>query len=224
MRLFEDVYVYPWVSFQENNCNSIFLDGSLPVLFDPGHSHLLPHLVEGMAADGIPISKVRMIVCTHSHPDHIEGLERFDDDVLRAISSDEYLYLQGEGKDLYLGMGCQVPRKPFSLFLKEGMVRFGAKTLRVIPTPGHSPGSICLYWEEKRLLISGDTLFYMGVGRTDLPGGNPEALGSSVELLSRLNIECLVPGHGEIVKGSAAVKRNIELVVGEFFSSAAIFP
>ena len=68
----------------------------------------------------------------------------------------------------------------------------------VIPTPGHTPGSVCLYWPEQKLLFSGDTLFQMGYGRTDLPGGN---MGQLIESLSRL-FELppdtrIFPGHGD---------------------------
>jgi glyoxylase-like metal-dependent hydrolase (beta-lactamase superfamily II) len=57
----------------------------------------------------------------------------------------------------------------------------------------------------------------MGVGRTDLPGGNMEALGSSIQHLSKLDVEYLIPGHGEMVKGAKSVQRNFELILGEFF-------
>jgi glyoxylase-like metal-dependent hydrolase (beta-lactamase superfamily II) len=57
----------------------------------------------------------------------------------------------------------------------------------------------------------------MGVGRTDLPGGNMETLGSSIKQLSKLDLEYLIPGHGEMVKGAKSVNRNFELILGEFF-------
>jgi glyoxylase-like metal-dependent hydrolase (beta-lactamase superfamily II) len=93
----------------------------------------------------------------------------------------------------------------------------GDRTFRVIFTPGHSPGSICLHWEEKKVLISGDTVFYMGVGRTDLFGGNIEALAKSIERLSKLDIEYLIPGHGEMLKGKTAINKNFKLILDEFF-------
>ncbi len=84
-------------------------------------------------------------------------------------------------------------------------------------TPGHSPGSLCLYCEEKKLLISGDTVFYMGVGRTDLPGGNMEALAHSITRLASLDIEYLIPGHGEAVRGKDMIQKNFTMIMGEFF-------
>lgn len=217
MRLLKEFYVYPWVSYQENNCNTIFIDGPVPTLIDPGHSHLFQNVMQEMARDGKSADSIQLIVCTHGHPDHIEAIDYFDNNVLRAISNDEYDYLNREGKDLFLMSGCPAPKKPFSMFLKNGHMTIGNNTFQVIQTPGHSPGSICLYWEEEKLLISGDTVFYMGVGRTDLPGGNLEALGNSIQQLSRLDIEYLIPGHGEMLKGAQSIKRNFELILGEFF-------
>ncbi|MEK6888193.1 MAG: MBL fold metallo-hydrolase, partial [Candidatus Aenigmatarchaeota archaeon] len=66
----------------------------------------------------------------------------------------------------------------------------------VIPTPGHTPGSICLYDAEKKILISGDTLFETSIGRTDMYGGNQDQLISSLKRLSALSIQYLLPGHG----------------------------
>ena len=70
-------------------------------------------------------------------------------------------------------------------------------TLEVLETPGHTPGSICLYWPEEKTLISGDTLFQMGYGRTDLPGGNMSQLINSLDHLFTLPSDTKVyPGHG----------------------------
>ncbi len=218
MKLFDDVYVYPWLSMQENNTNTIFIDGEVPTLIDPGHSHLFSHVVEGMAADGIDVRRVKMVIGTHGHPDHIEAIERFDEeDVILAIGKQEFEYLQGEGKELFIMTGTHAPHRPFKVLLKEGPLSLGKKRFEVIVTPGHSPGSLCLYWQEKRVLISGDTLFYMGVGRTDLSGGSLDRLLQSLGRLSKLKIEYLLPGHGEMVKGQKTIEKNFEIIFSEFF-------
>jgi glyoxylase-like metal-dependent hydrolase (beta-lactamase superfamily II) len=192
VKIFEDFYAYPWVSNQENNCNTLFIDGKVPLLIDPGHTHLFDHVVQGMAKDGKAVENVQVVLFTHGHPDHIEAADRFDNSVIRGISRVEYTYLIDGYRELFLGMGCQLPAKPFKIFLKEGTMRIGDKVLTIIHTPGHSPGGICLYWEEKKVLISGDTVFYMGVGRTDLYGGNADLLVKSIEGLAKLDIEYLI--------------------------------
>ncbi|MCX5812842.1 MAG: MBL fold metallo-hydrolase [Proteobacteria bacterium] len=217
MKITDDLYVYPWTSYQENNCNTVFIDGEVPTLIDPGHRHLFNHIIEGMARDGKAIDRVKSILCTHSHPDHIEAISSFDKEILKGISREEYEYLHNGGKELFLATGCHMPQTPFKLFLQEGMVKLGDKTLQIIPTPGHSPGSVCFYWEEKKALISGDTVFYMGVGRTDFQGGDINALANSVEKLSGLKMEYLIPGHGEILNGEEAISRNFKLILEEFF-------
>ena len=68
----------------------------------------------------------------------------------------------------------------------------------LLETPGHTPGSICLYWPEEKTLLAGDTLFRMGYGRTDLPGGDMRQLIASLERLFTLPFDVRVyPGHGD---------------------------
>ncbi len=218
MRLLDDLYVYPWTSMQENNGNTVFIDGEVPTLIDPGHTQLFGHVIQGTAGDRVNLEKVRLVICTHGHPDHMEAAERFDAGVVKAVGRHEYEYLQGEGKNLYLMTGSQAPKNPFNLLLKDGSLNLGKKRFRVLLTPGHSPGSICLYWEERKVLISGDTLFYLGVGRTDLPGGDVHLLADSITKLAKLDIELLVPGHGEIVRGKGTIRQNFSMILREFFS------
>lgn len=218
MRILKDLYFYPWMSQQENNANAVFIDGAVPTLIDPGHTHLFGVLAEAMARDRIDIGRVKLVLFTHAHPDHLEATERFGENVLRAISKAEYLYMQEEGRELFLATGAQVPGKPFQILLNQGELTLGNKTFEVIPTPGHSPGSICLYYEKEKVLVSGDTVFYLGVGRTDLPGGDLERLAESLRRLGRLHVEYLVPGHGDMLKGRKAVEKNFQLILSEFFA------
>lgn len=86
-------------------------------------------------------------------------------------------------------------------FLQEGWLQAGGETLQVLSTPGHSPGSVCLYWPERQALFSGDVVFSGGIGRTDLPMGNPKLLKESIQRIAELDVEHLLPGHGEIIHG-----------------------
>jgi hydroxyacylglutathione hydrolase len=217
MRILKDLYFYPWMSFQENNANTVFINGTVPTIIDPGHSHLFANIGDAMLRDGVDIGRAMLVVLTHGHPDHIEAADRFDDSVVRAISEREYVYMQEEGKELFLATGAQLPFRPFKVLLKDGELKLGDMCFTVIPTPGHSPGSICLYYKKEKLLISGDTLFYLGVGRTDLPGGDMGQLAESIRRLSKLDIELVLPGHGEMVKGRKAVEKNFRAILSEFF-------
>ncbi len=90
--------------------------------------------------------------------------------------------------------------------------------MQVIHTPGHSPGSVSLYWHEKKALFTGDVVFKQGVGRTDLPGGNGEILKESIKRLSHLDVEEMLPGHGEIVSGGELVKTNFQEIERLWFA------
>ncbi|MFQ5843213.1 MAG: MBL fold metallo-hydrolase, partial [Thermodesulfobacteriota bacterium] len=80
-----------------------------------------------------------------------------------------------------------------------------------------SPGSLCFYWPKKKVLISGDVVFRAGVGRTDFPGGDSNQLKRSIQRLSQLDIEVLLPGHGEIIRGKQSVLRNFNFIRENYF-------
>jgi glyoxylase-like metal-dependent hydrolase (beta-lactamase superfamily II) len=81
----------------------------------------------------------------------------------------------------------------------DELIRFGNHELRVIHTPGHTPGSVFFYCEEEGIAFSGDTLFYKGIGRSDLPGGNKEELKASLKFITEFlpNETVIYPGHGK---------------------------
>jgi len=91
-----------------------------------------------------------------------------------------------------------IPPSVPAIDLAEGSrIRFGEIDLEVLHTPGHTEGSVCLYAADEALLFSGDTLFAAGWGRTDLPGGDPDALVESlVRLLDLEDQVGVLPGHG----------------------------
>ena len=101
--------------------------------------------------------------------------------------------------NLSLLWGHNVSSPPADHFIADSdVIKFGGGKLTVIHTPGHTRGCICLYGEG--LLISGDTLFAEGVGRTDLPGGNHQQLLDSInnKLFSLPEETVVLPGHGPI--------------------------
>ena len=86
-----------------------------------------------------------------------------------------------------------------TVILDEGdEVSFGTHTLRIINTPGHTPGGICFYEEADGVLLSGDSLFQGAIGRCDLPGGNMQTLvrALSEKVMTLPELVCVLPGHG----------------------------
>lgn len=138
------------------------------------------------------------IIATHGHLDHLWGAawaaEKWHTPVLVPDLDIPMVERMQEQYNLF-GIPATAqpfPNEPLSSFIIHH------SSLNIISTPGHTPGSVCLYWAEEHLLISGDTLFCCGYGRTDLPGGDAAALFTSLNQLLLLPAETQVyPGHGE---------------------------
>jgi len=137
------------------------------------------------------------ILATHGHLDHLWGAawacEQWHTPVLLHEADMPMAKAMQAQYDLF---GVRAEPKPFpmeAISLQPSVYSF-----QILETPGHTPGSICLYWPEEKKLLSGDTLFCMGYGRTDLPGGNMGQLIQSLEQLFALPADVQVfPGHGE---------------------------
>ena len=219
MKLEKDLYAYLWQNAYENNCNTYVIRGKKTVLIDPGHSRYLDQLFSQMEKDGISQGEIELVIITHSHPDHFEGLEAFlDKSVKIAMSLEEERYLLENGKLLFEMMGRPLPKFRIDFYLKEGELLLGKEIFNIYSTPGHSPGSLSIYWPERRVLFTGDLVFYGGIGRTDFPEGNPKLLIESIERLSRLDTEILLPGHGETVMGRDLVLQNFEFIRQNFYA------
>jgi len=134
------------------------------------------------------VLNVKLIVNTHGHPDHISGDAIFQKEynVPICIHRFDAAYLEG----------LKNANFPTAVLLEDGsLIKFGNESLKVMHTPGHTPGSICLLGE--RLVFTGDTLFAGGIGRTDFPGGSDRDMRLSLQKLMRLPDYFLIyPGHG----------------------------
>ena len=215
----EGLYAYLWQNAYENNCNIYVIRKDLTVLIDQGHSRHLGGVLSQMEGDGIPPDGIDLILITHSHPDHFEGVEAFLDKPVRiAMAKDEEAYLTGSGKFLFDAMNQPLPPFRVDFHLKEGKLHLGRESFDVFQTPGHSPGSLCIYWPDRKALFTGDVIFYGGIGRTDFMEGDAQALKRSIERMSHLDTALLLPGHGEIVSGKAKVLQNYQFIRQNFYS------
>ena len=152
------------------------------------------------------------MLLTHGHPDHIEGAE-----VLHAagaavgMNPDEWSYLRGQGGMLFRFFGSEVPDMDVTIDLAPGTVQVAGLSLDVMHTPGHSPGSVCLFWTQRRALVVGDVVFPGGAfGRCDFPGGSYKILLESFDRFDGLSPEYLLSGHGPAVAGRAEVSDSIQ--------------
>jgi glyoxylase-like metal-dependent hydrolase (beta-lactamase superfamily II) len=219
MRLEKDLYAYPWQNPYENNCNTYVIHGEKTVLIDPGHSRYLNKLFLQTEEDGISAEEVDLVIITHSHPDHFEGIEAFMNKPVKiAMNREEEHYLLESGKLLFEMMRQPLPKIRIDFYLKEGELHLGKNIFHIYLTPGHSPGSLSIYWPERKALFTGDLIFYGGVGRTDFPEGNSKLLMESIERMADLDTEILLPGHGEIVMGKEMVLQNYEFIRQNFYA------
>ena len=150
------------------------------------------------------------IVATHGHLDHLWGAkwatEQYHTPVLMHEADIPLAQDMQSQYDLFGIPGTPEPFPIKSLTDEVGLTVQRSVSeavcqcngLSILSTPGHTPGSICLYWPEEKTLLAGDTLFRMGYGRTDLPGGDMRQLIASLERLFTLPFDVRVyPGHGD---------------------------
>lgn len=148
-------------------------------------------------------AQVVAVVLTHAHFDHVmavAGVKRDTSAPFMAGAAEAPILNTTEGQGKVFGIA--VPPLPApDRWLNEGdEIRAGALTLKVIHTPGHTPGGICLWDAQNNNVFVGDTLFQGSIGRTDFPGGSMEALLGAIRAkLLVLPPETVVyPGHGPI--------------------------
>jgi len=217
MKLLENLFAFLWTDPTANNANTYVIRGAKNILIDPGRHHLFGAVRDSLQRFSLNPSDMDLVIVTHGHPDHMEALRVFfDTSTLIAFPAGELAFI-GTGAPQYgiaLGLGDFQPH----ILLQEGTLEAGDLTFQVFHTPGHSPGSICLYWPEQKVLFTGDVIFHQGIGRTDLRGGSGSELKESILRLSRLDVEMLIPGHGDVVRGREPVKSNFRAVEDYWFA------
>jgi hydroxyacylglutathione hydrolase len=153
------------------------------------------------------------IINTHCHVDHVLGnafiFKNFN--IPTAAHKDEQYLLDGvvEYGQMF---GFMVDKPPdITEYLEDNsMVKFGKSELNILHVPGHSRGSIALYSPDQNFIIAGDVLFYGGIGRTDLPGGNYKTLINSIKtkILTLPGDVIVHPGHGPSTTVKAEADTN----------------
>jgi len=184
----------------EENTYVLFDDSNKCIIVDPGNAEQHEHqnLVNFITSHNLSPEKV---VNTHCHIDHVLGVEflkehfkipfyipKYEDEVYKAVKAYAAPYGFPQFKEVEVDAYMD----------EKDDILFGNTKLQVIGVPGHSPGHVVFFHEEENVLIGGDVLFQGSIGRTDLPGGNHEALISNIKTkLFNLADEVVVyAGHG----------------------------
>ena len=200
MQITNHLYFYrevPSRSFITSN-SYVVIDDTV-MMIDPGHWKNLENLLRNIRDDGLDPREIELIANTHSHMDHCSANRDLKSRVGAKIAMHkldaEFLSV---AEDIAKIFGDTLPKFTVDLFLGEDL-RTGSRTFKIIHTPGHTPGGVCLYEPRTRILFSGDTIFAGGtIGRTDFKGGDPKQLAESIAKLATLDVEILCAGHSDV--------------------------
>lgn len=174
----------------QTNCYVAYdSESSEGILIDPG-------AFDSRISDFIKINSIviKFIINTHGHYDHISGNKAFGYPVL--IHEKDRSFLNNPLKNLSLISGSLTAAiKPLRLLKDQDLIHVGVLSFKVVHTPGHTPGGITL--ECGDVLFTGDTLFYEGIGRTDIPFSSQSDMDGSLDKLMDYKDKTLIyPGHG----------------------------
>ena len=178
------------------NCFMVFDEDSLDaIVVDPGDDP--GKIIRDIETRKLAVSR---IVCTHSHFDHIGAVRRLKDKTGAHVlihKGDFDIYMRADKQGTLWGVHIEQPQEPDAYILEGDEIAVGRFRLKVLHTPGHSPGGICLYGEG--VIFTGDTIFAGSVGRTDFPGGSMAELKKSFARIIALPPETRIfPGHGPL--------------------------
>jgi hydroxyacylglutathione hydrolase len=147
--------------------------------------------------------KVQQIIITHAHIDHVGGAKKLKAATGAAIllNQNDYALLKMlDVQAAWVGMASPGKVEIDQSVGQADKIRVGSLSADVLHTPGHTQGSVCLYFPLEKKLIAGDTLFAGSIGRTDLPGGSFEKIIRSLQekVLALPDDTTVIPGHGEL--------------------------
>ncbi|MEA2022182.1 MAG: MBL fold metallo-hydrolase [Candidatus Caldatribacteriota bacterium] len=179
------------------------------VVIDPGAEEEVDTIVNILQDNNF---KLKYIINTHGHIDHIAGNRELKSKTLAGILIHKLdaEMLVDANKNLSSFLNQEICSPPADKFLEEGdEITFGLLKLKIIHTPGHTPGGISLILND--IVFTGDTLFAEGIGRTDLPGGSYNDIQKSIKekLLILGDDKIIYPGHGPSSTIGEERRRNI---------------
>ncbi len=191
-------------------------------LVDAGHGLDFDNVLAEVARVIEP-ARIRNVVVTHEHLDHVNGLPKWKALGAKLHASRGAALKLRDGRDpTSERFGARIPQLDVDELLDGEHIQLGEHDFSVLATPGHSPGSACYWHAASGTLFSGDTLFADGgIGRFDFPDGHLATEAESILRLSRLPVRVLHCGHGESLEGEPAARsvaaslRHVQQCLGD---------
>ena len=170
------------------------LMGEKPALVDSGMPESGPAVRDGLRALGVSPDDVSLVLLTHEHADHAGGAPAFPDALLAAHPLAAAKLRHGDGRATH----AHAVSEPELELYDRSLVHAGGLALRVLHTPGHTSGSVCLFEESRGLLFTGDTAFGRGTLTGLFESGSRGDHVASLQRLLGLPTRLLLPGHGSV--------------------------
>ena len=167
--------------------NVYFLDLAEKIIIDTGPREYAD-VVKQELSKHIPLDKIQKVILTHLHYDHSGNFNLFPNAEFYASEQEINLYKKDKVKAI---LHPQIA-KEFNIEIHPLKELDG---FDIIQTPGHTSGSFCLLYKKEKILFSGDTLFFNGMGRIDLPTSVPEKMQESLDTVKKIDYKILAPGH-----------------------------
>lgn len=159
-------------------------------------------------------NNIKICIITHEHCDHFAGLRNLRCEIGASGFCADVINKKNNSIGLCSLIGFEFPDKKVKRIIREeDIVEGDGIRLRVLETPGHAKGAICLYEPDKKWLFSGDTVFPdMGMPRVDLPTSESKGLKESYKKLAALDIEKIYPGHGNVIEEKGYIHKLLNLI------------
>lgn len=199
------------------SCNSYLIKGKeKTALIDSGTTTAMKPHTEFLKELNLRADNIDLILHTHGHYDHFQADKLYEKSKL-FMNEFDAKHLEQENPEFTRIKEDNYFPKINSYLTKNQVIELNPFSFQVISTPGHTQGSVCFFDSAKKILFSGDTVFFHTIGRTDLQTGSFSEIKKSIQLLSELEIEFLFPGHGEIVSGIKENQKNFDFIKENFF-------
>ena len=218
-KIMDNVWYFPESPMLDCGMYALTLQNGEIAVVDAGNGKSWESFLNGMTDAGLDPNKIKHVLITHEHLDHVLGLYNMENSIKIYAHPVTAKILQNGDKNKIVPPGLGVSASHFGVDIKPLQVEaldlksdfsLPGFTFKLLNTPGHSLGSVTFYEPTLKLLFPGDVVFPSGsFGRYDFPGGSLPILQKSVKKISELDVEYLCSGHMNPVKKNA--NRHIEM-------------